>query len=70
MSLKNRVKKMLTRIRFVSLVSSAGNGVYTARATQLPRMVSRIKNSKGFHSTIWKKKSRIESQSEMKIAKI
>ena len=44
----------LTRIRFVSLVSSAGKGVYTAKATQLPRMVRRIRNSKGFHSTIWK----------------
>ena len=45
-------KNFLTKIRFISLVSSAGNGVYTASATQLPIMVSKMRNSKGFHSTI------------------
>lgn len=45
---------ILTKIRFISFVSSAGNGVYTAKATQLPIMVSKMRNSKGFHSTICK----------------
>merc|ERR1719422_1901229 len=40
-----------SKIRFISLVSSAGNGVYTASATQLPIIVIKIRNSKGFHST-------------------
>ncbi len=42
---------LLTRMRLMSFVSSAGNGVYTARATQLPKMVNKMRNSKGFHST-------------------
>ena len=46
------IMERLTRIRLVSFVSSAGKGVYTARATQLPRIVSRMRNSNGFHSTI------------------
>ena len=36
---------------FVSLESWPGNGVYTAKHTQLPMMVNRIKKSNGFHST-------------------
>ena len=51
-------KECLTRIRLVSLVSSAGKGVYVASATQLPKIVKRIKNSNGFHSTIWRQSFR------------
>ena len=42
----------LTRTALVSLLSWPGKGVYTARQTQLPIMVNRIKKSNGFHSTI------------------
>ena len=39
-----------TKMALVSLESPAGKGVYTARQMQLPMIVSRMKNSKGFHS--------------------
>lgn len=42
----------LTRTALVSLLSWPGKGVYTARQTQLPIIVNRIKKSNGFHSTI------------------
>lgn len=38
---------MLTRPRFRVLLSSSGMGRYTARATQLAKMVSKMMVSKG-----------------------